>query len=119
MDWSTKLDEATWWVERLLPFDAHCVGSLVPAGFESVGRLFHPIEHDDDQTETWSSYAERNGRIAHAEMQLHAIGTPVGLPLKVNQFANATNGNSVLFVMQKPQPLLFPTIEQLRLYFPK
>ncbi len=48
---------------------------------------------------TWSSYAERNGRIAHAEMQLHAIGTPVGLPIPASgdDFQNHTS-------LDLPQP---------------
>jgi len=56
-------------------------GSIIPDGFEAYGRLFHPVEHgDDDPRERWSDLARRNDRIVHAEMQFHYINRPVGQP---------------------------------------
>lgn len=61
---------ADWIRARLWPFGTG-VGSVVPEGFEAYGRLFHPFPNGDG----WSAVAARNGRIAHAEMQLHKIVT--------------------------------------------
>lgn len=77
VEWTSEVSAADWWVDRLDDF-ATGVGSLVPSSFEAVTRLFHPIEIDDHNEVTWAEVAERNGRIAHAEMQLHAIATPLG-----------------------------------------
>lgn len=77
LEWTTEVSAADWWVDQLDDF-ASGVGSLVPKSFEAVTRLFHPIEIDGDTEVTWAEVAQRNGRVAHAEMQLHAIATQPG-----------------------------------------
>jgi len=76
MDWSDDASPADWWIKALAPFAAHRVCSLVPAGFETVTRLFHPISDRANRNYTWRELAEMNGRTPHGDMQLHAIATP-------------------------------------------
>lgn len=78
MEWTTDTAVGSWWPESLRPFHDHCVGSIVPAGFRTVTRVFHPLHSGDTSDFTWKSVAEANGRIAHPDMQLHAIATPRG-----------------------------------------
>jgi hypothetical protein len=81
MEWSTEVTEADWWINRLQPFRDHVVGSMIPAGFEAITRIFNPID-DDGRTETrWSDVAAANGRVAHGQMQLHRIASQVGEPV--------------------------------------
>jgi hypothetical protein len=66
---------ANWIVAGLGGF-AESVLSLVPAGFESYVRIFHPavraIGHELEQVR-WAEIAAANGRQAHAGMQLTAL----------------------------------------------
>lgn len=66
------MSAGAWLAERIIGF-ARDVGSVVPHGFEAYARVFHPL--DDGR---WADRAARNGRIAHAEMQLHLISAPPG-----------------------------------------
>jgi hypothetical protein len=72
LTWSTDVSAGAWLTERIIGF-ARDVGSVVPHGFEAYARVFHPL--DDGR---WADRAARNGRIAHAEMQLHLISAPPG-----------------------------------------
>jgi hypothetical protein len=72
LTWSTDVSAGAWLTERIIGF-ARDVGSVVPHGFEAYARVFHPL--DDGR---WTDRAARNGRIAHAEMQLHLISSPAG-----------------------------------------
>jgi len=76
--WTTEHEQASWWIHGLRPFNDHVVGSIVPAGFEAVARVFHPLRAETGELESWAAMAERNGRLVHPEMQLHAIATPTG-----------------------------------------
>jgi hypothetical protein len=51
------------------------VNSLVPSGFPSYVRVFHPARRDPNgrQLVRWSEIAAANGTIANAAMQLHAL----------------------------------------------
>ena len=73
MEWSADVRSAQWWVDALFPFNSYKVGSTVPDVFEAVTRIFHPIEGSDGTERTWESLAKAAGRVAHADMQLHAI----------------------------------------------
>jgi hypothetical protein len=42
--WSDQTRQASWIGERLAPFDAHVVTSVVPGGFEGYARVLHPAE---------------------------------------------------------------------------
>lgn len=74
-EWETDLRESEWLSERIHGF-ARDVGSVVPRGLESYARIFHPLEGLD--VSHWRDLAERNGRVAHAEMQYHLIAAPPG-----------------------------------------
>lgn len=66
---------AQWIFDRLHAF-AQDAGSIIPSGFESYARLFHPAARRDRDTEravTWRQIAEANGRIVHPEMQFGHI----------------------------------------------
>jgi len=78
MKWSNDAGAGDWWIDALQPFAAHKVGSLVPAGFERVARVFHPLSFEDSNDLRWDAVAVRSGRVAHPDMQLHAIATPAG-----------------------------------------
>ncbi len=77
MEWRTDTHAAEWIAPRLHPF-ATDVGSVIPVGYEAYARIFHPVPLASGGFERWSDVAERNGRIAHAEMQFHLIDTPRG-----------------------------------------
>ncbi len=75
--WTTDVRRDDWLAARLDPFGGH-VGSVIPDGFEAYARLFHPVEDQAQHPTRWRDIARRNGRIAHAEMQLHLVSSPVG-----------------------------------------
>lgn len=61
-----------WVVGSVRPFDANCVGSLLPPTFAAYARIFHPAEREDRELR-WSEVAAANGRVSHAGMQRNAI----------------------------------------------
>lgn len=77
MKWSDEIDEGGWWLDRLEPHGARGIRSLVPARFEAIARIFHPVLLPSGELTTWAALAESNGRVAHAKMQLHSIATDV------------------------------------------
>lgn len=60
------------WLFRSLTTFAESVNSLVPAGFETYVRVFHPGRLDGRPLR-WTEIAEQHGRVAHAGMQLAAL----------------------------------------------
>ena len=56
-------------IERLGPF-AVDVTSVMPSGFARYARVFHPYPGGG----RWADVAAAHGRVAHREMQWHAIG---------------------------------------------
>jgi hypothetical protein len=82
--WLHDVSEANWIVERLHPFAAD-VGSVIPEGFDAYARVFHPAWSEGGTTRRWADIAQENGRVVHAEMQLHMIERPVGTPLPPNK----------------------------------
>ena len=64
---------ASWVVDGLRGF-AESVLSLVPAGFEAYGRIFHPAwRWEPDRRVPWRDVAQANGRVPHGAMQWPAI----------------------------------------------
>ena len=64
---------ASWVVAGLRGF-AESVLSLVPAGFDAYGRIFHPAGNGQLETPvTWRAVAEANGKVAHPAMQWASI----------------------------------------------
>jgi len=78
---SDAVEAADWIPGRLNPF-AKNVGSIVPKGFEAYARIFHPGTERPSEREAptvevrWAEAAARSGKIAHPEMQFHAIAPP-------------------------------------------
>lgn len=99
--WSTEIEVAQWWVERLEPWLDPGIRSIVPSGFEAVTRIFHPIEHPDGSTGSWSALAAANGREAHRRMQLHAIATPADQPV---HFSNTNHDGPYVSIGDLPEP---------------
>lgn len=65
---------ADWIVAELTTF-AESVVSLVPSGFSSYVRVFHPAWRDPDHRELvrWAEIAAANGTTVSPAMQLHAL----------------------------------------------
>ncbi len=81
IEWLEDVSPAEWLSERLHPFTSD-TGSVIPPGFESYARLFHPVEADriGDRRRRWADLARETGRIVHPEMQFHLISRPIGQP---------------------------------------
>ena len=63
------------WVERALAPDFATVGALVPDGFSSYVRLFHPAKTTDGQQVRWAEVARWSGRKVHALMSFEGISS--------------------------------------------
>jgi hypothetical protein len=81
--WSDDVNAADWIVHCLHPF-AQDVGSIIPEGFASCVRIFHPVRSGGPSKLRWAEIAHTNGRIVHPEMQFHAIATPASSPKDEN-----------------------------------
>jgi hypothetical protein len=93
VEWSNDVTAADWWIDRLQPFSDHVVGSMVPAGFEAITRIFHPIEDREGRELRWSDVAAANQRVVHAQMQLHRIVSRAGAPNLPNNTPDAWWGS--------------------------
>ncbi len=84
MSWQTltpsgEVQAADWIRERLHPFAAYDVGSVVPTGFAAYARIFHPASASRDwnpEDVRWSEVAAWSGRIVHPDMQFQSIVVP-------------------------------------------
>ena len=70
------------WFAPLLHDFAVDTGSIIPEGFDSYCRIFHPLRPrcPNAVSRTWTEVAAANGRIAHPQMQIHRISRPAGTP---------------------------------------
>src|SRR3954466_10197155 len=66
------MSAAAWFADRLHPF-AQDVGSIMPGGYASYARVFHPAYRAFDEPVRWREIADANGRRAHSEMQFGNI----------------------------------------------
>lgn len=74
--WSTAAEVADWISQRLHPFDAHDVGSILPSGFPAYARILHPasrLEENHEIKVRWAEVASRSGRVVHPQMQFEKI----------------------------------------------
>jgi hypothetical protein len=80
----TDVAPAAWIKPRLRPHGSE-VGMTVPNGFEAYARIFFSLAGDgvaeedeaaDQERVTWTEMARRNGRVAHALMELETILAP-------------------------------------------
>jgi hypothetical protein len=62
--WSDETGQASWIRERLAPFDAYVVTSVIPGGFEAYARVLHPAEeplHGGGRVVRWAEVAAWSG----------------------------------------------------------
>ncbi len=79
MAWSDEIGQASWIGERLAPFGAYTVASVIPAGFESYARVLHPAEeplHGGDRVVRWAEVAAWSGLPLRPDSQFHSIALP-------------------------------------------
>ncbi len=77
--WSDETRQASWIGERLAPFGAYVVTSVVPGGFEAYARVLHPAEeplHDGDRVVRWAEVAAWSGLLLRPGSQFHSIALP-------------------------------------------
>ncbi len=67
----SDVSAADWLVAGVRNFE-HDVGSLVPAGFASYARVFHPPQYLSEPIR-WADVAAANGRTAHPAMEWGAL----------------------------------------------
>jgi hypothetical protein len=81
IEWLHDVTPANWLASQLHPFVTD-TGSVIPAGYESYARIFHPVEPDHlgGRRRRWTDIAAETGRIVHPEMQFHRIRRPIGQP---------------------------------------
>ena len=63
----TDVSPADWLTHQIRGF-AENVGSIVPNGFDTYARLFHPASRRDVPV-TWTEIAGARGKVVHPEMQ--------------------------------------------------
>jgi hypothetical protein len=71
--------QASWIGERLAPFDAYVVASVVPGGFEAYARVLHPADeplHGGDRVVRWAEVAAWSGLPLRPGSQFHSIALP-------------------------------------------
>ncbi len=81
VDWSTTVEVADWIAQRLHPFDAHDVGSILPSGFPAYARILHPasrLKGNDEIKVRWAELAAWSGRVVHPQMQFETISQENG-----------------------------------------
>lgn len=77
--WSDEIGQASWIGERLAPFGAYAVASVIPGGFESYARVLHPAEdplHGGDRVVRWAEVAAWSGLPLRPDSQFHSIALP-------------------------------------------
>lgn len=71
--------ESRWIDQRLAPFRAHTVGSIVPTRFESYCRVFHPAwtayapDGSGERPVRWNEVAAVSGAVTHPAMEWDSI----------------------------------------------
>jgi hypothetical protein len=76
--WSDAVGEASWIGERLAPFGAHQVTSVVPGGFGGYARVLHPAEDPlrGKRLVRWAEVAAWSGMPLRADAQFHSVALP-------------------------------------------
>lgn len=87
LEYVDDLTPAQWVAERLHLF-AQDAGAIIPPGFDTYARIFHPATRRVGQVElpvTWREIADANLRVHHSQMQFGALVTRVGTPSVARQ----------------------------------
>lgn len=61
------------WIKRRLGGEFGAVTLQVPKGFAAYARIFHPAAGPECKPVRWADVAKARGKVAHREMQWHAI----------------------------------------------
>jgi hypothetical protein len=61
------------WIRPRLDAKVGTVTDAVPEGYEAYARILHPASDNEGGLVRWATVAERRGRVAHREMQWHAL----------------------------------------------
>lgn len=81
--WSESVDEAIWIRERLAPFHAFIVSSVVPGGFDAYARILHPVLARGSAPRRvlrWSDVAAWTGTTLRRDAQFHSVALPPARP---------------------------------------
>jgi hypothetical protein len=77
--WSDEIGQASWIAERLAPFGAPLVTSVIPGGFDAYARVLHPAEeplHGGARVVRWAEVAAWSGLPLRPGSQFHSIALP-------------------------------------------
>jgi hypothetical protein len=61
------------WIKPRLKGEFGVVTLQVPEGFEAYARIFHPAADSECEQIRWADAAKTHGKVAHREMQWHAL----------------------------------------------
>ena len=64
------------WAQEGLAGEFATVGALIPRGFASYVRLFHPARDENDERVRWAEVAAWSGRTVHPLMAFEGISVP-------------------------------------------
>jgi hypothetical protein len=81
-DWRRPAGQEKWIAERLAPFGAYVVTSVVPGGFDAYARILHPATDPltDEPVVRWAEAAEWSGMPLGRGAQFHSIALPPHQP---------------------------------------
>src|SRR5580765_2352871 len=63
------------WIEPRLGGEFGAVTLQAPRGYEAYARVFHPATDSEGKSVRWADVAKACGKVAHCEMQWHALVT--------------------------------------------
>ena len=81
--WSERVAEAIWIRERLAPFHAFIVSSVVPGGFDAYARILHPVlarSSAPRRVLRWLDVAAWTGTTLRRDAQFHSVALPPAGP---------------------------------------
>lgn len=91
VEWSRSVDAAAWIAPRLAAFGSGTASSVVPQGFDSYVRIFHPAAARPElgfRTLRWSELAQWSRLPLQSDSQFHSVALPPtspGLPTPLGQ----------------------------------
>ena len=91
---------AKWIRERLGPFDANLVTSVIPSGFDSYVRILHPVQWPRETVPLvrWADVSRWSGVALHPRVQWHEIALPEATPLSEPPWSSQGPRQGTLFV---------------------
>ncbi|MHB8378780.1 MAG: hypothetical protein ACYDB2_02535 [Acidimicrobiales bacterium] len=79
---SAQVSAADWIRERLSPWDARVVTSIVPSGFDAYARILHPVQlpRNGVPLVRWADVSRWSGVPLHPLVQWHEVALPETIP---------------------------------------